>query len=131
MSEVVGAVALVVGVSWVGLVVHEFGHALAAHLTGFRIRLVYFGRLAATRGAAGWRVQWLRERVGRGGGVNVDPVRPEHLRRRHFVVVAGGPAAHLLLAGAMLGALACGEVCWWWLPWCCCSRYASTWCRSA
>jgi len=38
----------------------------------------------------------------RGGLVRIDAVRPGHLRTRHAAMTAGGPAAHLALAGIVL-----------------------------
>jgi hypothetical protein len=99
----VGVLALVFGTLILGLIVHEVGHALAAHLVGFRVRLVRVGWLTATATPAGWRLQLQRGRT-LSGWVNAIPVRPEHLRIRDAVFVAGGPAAHLLLSGAALGA---------------------------
>jgi peptidase M50-like protein len=100
---VLGGFALVIGMLILGLIVHELGHALAAHLVGFRVRLVRVGPLVAEVTPTGWRLRALRQRI-RDGEVDADPVRPDHLRTRHALFVLGGPVAHLLLAGAMLGA---------------------------
>jgi hypothetical protein len=100
---VAGAAAVVIVVTIVGLVLHEVGHALAAHAMGFRVRVVRTGPLAATATPAGWRLR-LTWRRSRDGWVLADPVRPERLRARHAVFVAAGPAAHLVVAGAMVAA---------------------------
>src|SRR5215472_14464943 len=102
LSAVAG-LALALGISGLGVVVHELGHAVAARLVGFRVQLVRIGRLVATGTPTGWRLRLMPGRV-RGGWVRAHPVSPEHLRARHLLVVAGGPAAHLLLAGATLAA---------------------------
>jgi len=100
---VAGAAALVIGVTIASLVLHEVGHALAAHAMGFRVRVVRAGPLAATATPSGWRLR-LTWRRSRDGWVLADPVRPERLHARHAVFVAAGPAAHLVVAGAVLAA---------------------------
>jgi len=101
--SVVAGIALIVFTSSLGLVVHELGHAVAASAVGFRVRVVRVGRLAATGTPAGWHLRLLPQRI-RGGWVRAHPLSREHLRVRHALFVGGGPAAHLLLAGAVLAA---------------------------
>jgi hypothetical protein len=102
LSTIAG-IALILFTSSLGLVVHELGHALAAGAVGFRVRMVRVGRLAATGTPGGWQLRLLPQRI-RGGWVWAHPLSPEHLRVRHALFVAGGPAAHLLLAGVVLAA---------------------------
>jgi hypothetical protein len=111
LGEVVGFVVAGLGVLILGAIVHELGHALAAHAVGFGVRVVFVGPLAAAFTPTGWRLRVQRE-LGRRAGVQADPVRPEQLCIRHAAFVAGGPVVHLILAGAVVGAAAVWRGAW-------------------
>jgi hypothetical protein len=94
------------------IAVHELGHALAGLAAGFGLAGVQVGPVCATRTPAGWRTQISWDALW-SGGVLVDPVRPDHLRRRHAAGVAGGPAAHLVLLAVVAGAAGAGRPALW------------------
>src|SRR5207302_5289229 len=100
LLPIAGLLAFQVVVLLLGTAVHELGHAVAARAVGFRVAGVRVGPLLAMPAAAGggWRVRMTWE-MALGGELLPDPVRPDRLRARHAVMIAGGPAAHLVLAG--------------------------------
>jgi hypothetical protein len=105
--------ALQVLVLLAGTAVHELGHALAARAVGFDVAGVRVGPLLALAGPRGWRVRLVWE-MAVGGELLSAPSHPEGLRARHAAMIAAGPAAHLLVAGAALaGALATGALVLW------------------
>ena len=115
LLPIAGLLAFQVVVLLLGTAVHELGHAVAARAVGFRVAGVRVGPLLAMPAAAGggWRVRMTWE-MALGGELLPDPVRPDRLRARHAAMIAGGPAAHLLLAAAALAvALATGGVLLW------------------
>jgi hypothetical protein len=90
------------------VVVHELGHAAADRLLGFRVLVIRLGPLRFARASEGWLMTVDRSQLSLRGPlrarVHSDPVSPDHLRVRHALGVAAGPAAGLLLA-AIVGAL--------------------------
>jgi len=100
LGPVEGLVALQVLALLVTSAVHELGHWLAATAVGFRVAGWRVGPLAGMRTPLGWRLR-LSPLSLAGGLLVPEPVRPEALRRRYTVVVLGGPAAHLALAGVL------------------------------
>jgi hypothetical protein len=105
LLPIAGLLALQVLVLLLGTAVHELGHALAARKAGFRVVGLRVGPLVALPGAAGWRLRVTWE-MAVGGELLPDPVHPDRLRLRHSLMIAGGPAAHLLLAVLAVGAAA-------------------------
>ena len=89
------------------VVVHEAGHVTGARLAGFRITRWRIGPLAAVRVDGRWRLRLTADGLG-GGMVLADPVTPERLARRHALLIACGPAAHLGLAAVLLALAAVG-----------------------
>lgn len=83
---------------WLGVVIHELGHAIASRLAGMRLLAFYVWPFAFSRLAGGWDVRmggqfW-------GGYVLPQADRLENLRKRLSFAIAGGPAASFLAAGA-------------------------------
>lgn len=113
LLPIAGLIALQVLVLLLGTAVHELGHALAARAVGFRVVGVRVGPLLALSGPAGWRLRLTGE-IAVGGELLPDPVRPDRLRARHSLMIAGGPIAHLLLAAAaVLAAAGTGSLLLW------------------
>ena len=88
---------LIVGL-WFVTLWHELGHALAARLVNWRLLTIAAGPLALRQTPKGLRLA--RNPLNRawGGFVYAIPRDDRQLRRRRFVMVAGGPVASLLLA---------------------------------
>ena len=88
---------LIVGL-WFVTLWHELGHALAARLVNWRLLTIAAGPLALRQTPKGLRLA--RNPLSRawGGFVYAIPRDDRQLRRRRFVMVAGGPVASLLLA---------------------------------
>lgn len=84
---------------WIGILVHETGHLLAALLVGFHIRQFAVGPLVLEREARGWRLKLVPARAV-GGMVQAAPPSTDDLRRRFLLFVTGGPAATALLFAA-------------------------------
>ncbi|HXM55023.1 MAG TPA: M50 family metallopeptidase [Candidatus Dormibacteraeota bacterium] len=114
LLPIVGLLAFQVVVLLLGTAVHELGHALASRAVGFRVAGVRVGPLLAVPvESGGWRVRLTWE-MAVGGELLPDPVRPDRLRARHAAMIAGGPVAHLVLAGmAVAVAQAVGGVLLW------------------
>jgi hypothetical protein len=83
---------------WFVTLWHELGHALAARLVNWRLLTIAAGPLALRQTPKGLRLA--RNPLSRawGGFVYAIPRDDRQLRRRRFVMVAGGPVASLLLA---------------------------------
>jgi tetratricopeptide (TPR) repeat protein len=93
---------------FVQVAVHEFGHALAAVMVGFKVRVLAVGPFVVTKksGSSKWgsyqvRFRW-NQLILLGGYVGAVPVTPEGLRVKEMLVIAAGPAASLLAAGYLL-----------------------------
>ncbi len=88
---------LVVGL-WFVTLWHELGHALAARLVNWRLLTIAAWPLALRQTPNGLRLA--RNPLSRawGGFVYAIPRDDHQLRRRRFIMVAGGPVASLLLA---------------------------------
>jgi hypothetical protein len=85
--------------------VHELGHVVAALAVGFRVTSIRVGPMSAVASPSGWRLRFAW-RLSLDGEMVPDPVRADRLRRRHAIMIAGGPVAHLLLAGGAAAAAA-------------------------
>ncbi len=93
--------------AFVALAVHELGHLLGGLLVGFRFSLYVIGPLKVERDATGRiRVGWNRTPSFFGGAAATVPRDLHALKRRFAAVVAAGPLASLVLAGAAALALA-------------------------
>jgi hypothetical protein len=92
-------IALMVPVLFLGILVHELGHAAAGLLAGFEFRRLVVGPLAFTREARRYRLRFMGKRFLAGGYTMMLPPSPEGLRRGWLLFGAGGPIATLLLFG--------------------------------
>lgn len=99
---------LIVGL-WFVTLWHELGHALAARLVNWRLLTIAAGPLALRQTPKGLRLA--RNPLSRawGGFVYAIPRDDRQLRRRRFVMVAGGPVASLLLALLAAAGLAASD----------------------
>lgn len=88
--------AMVVGITYGVLLVHELGHVVGCRLVGFRVVEVGVAPVAVRFDGRARRVRlvWTVLR----GWVRSDPVRPEALRWRDCVMAVCGPAANLVVA---------------------------------
>jgi hypothetical protein len=111
----VGLLLLQLPVLLLAIAVHELGHVLAGLAAGFSLAVVQLGPVCATRTPAGWRLRISWDAFW-SGGVQVDPVRPDHLRLRYALGVAGGPAASLVLLTVVAGAAGAGRPALWLSP---------------
>src|SRR5262245_17719456 len=113
LAPLEGLLLLQLPVLLLATAVHELGHVLAGLAVGFGLAGVRVGPVRATRTPAGWRPRISWDALG-SGEVLVDPVRPDHLRRRHAAMVAGGPSAQLvLLAVVASAAVGAGRAALW------------------
>ncbi len=91
----------------IGLVVHEFGHAVAGWLVGIRIKRVTIGQgPAVLRGRLGGAEIAVNTFVVLGGSVESYPIDP-YSRWRDLVFTAGGVLANMALVLALLAAEWC------------------------
>lgn len=99
---------LIVGL-WFVTLWHELGHALAARLVNWRLLTIAAGPLSLRQTPKGLRLA--RNPLSRawGGFVYAIPRDDRQLRRRRFVMVAGGPVASLLLALLAAAGLAASD----------------------
>lgn len=81
---------------------HELGHVAAGLAAGFGFGALYLGPLRLTGGTEGLRVRANRRLALWGGAAQMVPRASGHTRARHAVLVAGGPAASLLLGAVAL-----------------------------
>lgn len=89
-----GVVAMIVA-----LAVHELGHLIAGLAVGFQFSVFVIGPVLVERSPTGSiRVGWNRVPALFGGVAGTVPTRPEGLRSRFAMVIAGGPCASALLA---------------------------------
>ncbi len=102
-------IALGLVAAWASLAFHEAGHVLAGLAAGFRFELFVLGPLSLRRSADGRvRPGINREWLLFGGAGGTAPTSTAGLRPRFVAVVAGGPAANLLMALVAHGLLAAG-----------------------
>jgi hypothetical protein len=80
------------------LVVHEVGHLIGGWLVGFRFSFVTVGPLKIAREGGKIRLGFLNARSLPPGMAASRPTDSRDLRRRMVIMIAGGPAASLLLA---------------------------------
>ncbi len=99
-----GTLLLGVVAIFLALAVHELGHLIAGLAVGFRFSIFVIGPVLIERSPAGSIVVgWNRVPALFGGIAGTVPTRPEGLRWRFAIVIAGGPFASVLLAlGAAL-----------------------------
>ena len=106
--EKVLALLLALPLVWLTLFAHELGHVVAGKLVGYRIWQVTVGKLIIKPLKRGFRfrVNWLAK--GLAGSVEVYTDAPEdpHLRRKHTLLVLGGPLGSLLIASVSFGFVA-------------------------
>ena len=76
------------------IVLHECGHALAAH--AFQMKLLSFnaGPFQWRKREGGWKFKFRTSRV-LGGSVNVVPTNPDQPRWQEFCMVVAGPTANI------------------------------------
>lgn len=99
---VIGLGALVV-VTWLQILVHEAGHALAGALVGRRFAGAGIGPLQVDRGAGGrLTFRWTRSIRGIAGYAVMMP-RARESRRRAAAFILGGPLANLACAAVAFG----------------------------
>ena len=91
--------AMVVGITYGVLLVHELGHVLGCRLVGFRVVEVALAPVAVRFESRARRVRLVATLLR--GWVRSDPVRPEALRWRDCVMALCGPAANLGVAVAL------------------------------
>jgi hypothetical protein len=84
------------------LLAHELGHLLGGRLVGFRAFLLIVGPVRLERSGDGWRLHRNRSAALWGGLAGSAATDARDLRRRMAVMVAGGPAASLLVGSAAL-----------------------------
>lgn len=85
------------------VVPHELGHAAGAWLMGLRVFQVYVGFGLSLFSHGRWGLWRERQTVPWGFGQTVVAhPDPRHFRRRHFLMVLGGPLVHALMLGAVL-----------------------------
>ncbi len=107
--KVLGATELVVFLLWlplawlIAVAWHEGGHLLAGRRVGGRFLLLVVGPFKWVRTPAGVRFGLNRSLNAAGGLAASMPTDDRDLPRRLAVMVAGGPAASLVLALAMAG----------------------------
>lgn len=83
---------------WLALLVHETGHLIGGLSQGFRFVFLAAGPLWAERASRGIALRFNRVVQTWGGMAAAMPEDGHDLRRRFAVMVAGGPAASLVLA---------------------------------
>jgi uncharacterized protein (TIGR03435 family) len=83
---------------YLAILVHELGHVMVGWAAGFELRGLAVGGLLLERQARGWR---LRLTTFSGGFAGMSPRSTEGLTRRYAWLVAGGPAASILLFTAV------------------------------
>lgn len=103
LGEVLTLIVALPCVLFLVLLAHELGHVLGGALVGFRFWLLIVGPLKVSR--LGGRLRpGLNRSLGLYGGLAATaPEDDRDLPRRMAVMVAGGPAASLLLAALGLG----------------------------
>ena len=99
------AAVMVIPVVWLGLVVHELGHLLAALFLGLRVEQVAVKPLQLVRRNGVLRLRFFLS--DQDGVVRVSPTGGRRFGQQMIVVVAGGPIANLGLALACLVAAWC------------------------
>jgi len=83
---------------WLVLLIHEVGHLIGGRIAGFRFMLLVVGPLKVLREGNDIRLR-LNTSLALAGGIAASaPMDAYNLRRRMITMVAGGPAASLLLA---------------------------------
>jgi hypothetical protein len=83
---------------WLALAIHEAGHLAGGLSQGFRFVFLAAGPMWVERGERGIALRFNRTLQTWGGMAAAMPRDDRDLRRRFTVMVAGGPAASLLLA---------------------------------
>lgn len=91
--------AMVVGITYGVLLVHELGHVLGCRLVGFRVVEVAVAPVIVRFRGRARRVRLVSTLLR--GWVRSDPGRPEALRWRDSVMALCGPAANLVVAVAL------------------------------
>ncbi|WP_022836898.1 zinc metalloprotease [Salisaeta longa] len=101
-----GAIALVgtAVIIFLALAVHEAGHLLGGWLSGFRFQLLAVGPFMVTRTNTGYQVELHTHWSLYGGMAGSVPTDLQDLARGEARMVAGGPAASLLLGLLAIGA---------------------------
>jgi len=84
--------------AWLAVAAHEFGHSFGGYLEGFRFLIWVAGPIELRRKNQRLVLGWNRSLQLIGGVASSVPVTFEHLPRRMFTLVAGGPVASVLLA---------------------------------
>lgn len=108
LSGAEGAALFALGVLLLPLLVlwHELGHMAGGRLAGFRPVLLVVGFVRWQKGDRGWRMSANRSAALAGGLAACVPQGSHDLVRRTATLIAGGPLASLVGAGAGLGAWA-------------------------
>ena len=89
--------------AWMHVVLHECGHALAAVLAGFRVKVLAIGPFLFSKESRRLRMrfEW-RGLLLLGGYMGYVPVNPRRFRTKQLIVVAAGPVTSLLAGGVLL-----------------------------
>jgi hypothetical protein len=87
---------LVIPAIYVSILVHELGHVIAGKAAGFELRGLAVGGIVLNKQARGWRLRFALRRIF-SGFTKMLPPSTESLRGRYAQLVAGGPAASILL----------------------------------
>jgi tetratricopeptide (TPR) repeat protein len=87
---------------WLQVAVHEGGHALAAVLVGFRVKVLGIGPLVLSKESGGLRLRFEWQRLLLlGGYVGAMPLNPRRCREKQMIVVAAGPVTSLLASATL------------------------------
>jgi hypothetical protein len=87
---------LVIPAIYIAILVHELGHVVAGKAAGFELRGFAVGGIVLNKQARGWSLRFALSRIF-GGFANMLPPSTESLTGRYVQLVAGGPAASILL----------------------------------
>jgi hypothetical protein len=93
-------VGVAIAAMWLAILAHEVGHLVGGALARFRFHLLVAGPLRVERDDDRIRVRLNRDLSLYGGIAGSLPTGTHALSRRLGLMVAGGPAVSLLLAGA-------------------------------
>jgi len=89
---------------WFQVALHECGHALAAVLVGFRLKVLAVGPLVFTKDSGRFRIGFTsRGLLLSGGYMGAVPDSAHRFRLRQIIVIAAGPFSSLASGAVFLG----------------------------
>lgn len=105
---------------FVNIVLHEFGHAIAAWAAGFKLCIISIGPFTFCRDHSRFQFHFDPARLFESGGyMGAVPVSDRHLRLYETTVVAAGPAANALTCLVLLTVFfslpGTAWQQWWWI----------------